>query len=95
MLEAMMALSDGNDGNTKQMKAALDYMKANVKTAILNSYIGTVTEEDLNILYEMQDTSVGEAFTRILTDTETLMSITTGVIGRIVPWIDRQLSAQP
>ena len=95
MLEAMMALSDGNDGNTKQMKAALDYMKANVKTAILNSYIGTVTEEDLNILYEMQNTSAGEAITRTLVDPETLTSIMTGIIGKILPWIDRQLSAQP
>lgn len=95
ILEAMIALSDGNDGNTKQMKAALDYMKANVKTAILNSYIGTVTEEDLNILYEMQNTSAGEAITRTLVDPETLTSIMTGIIGKILPWIDRQLSAQP
>ena len=92
-MESFISVTGIDVEKIKEPLAALrTYMGENMKTLMLNSYIGQVTEDDLKALCELQRQPSAQAVTKAGQKmTARIIPIGTGLVSIFATWLDEKL----
>ena len=92
-MESFISVTGIDVEKIKEPLAALrTYMGENMKTLMLNSYIGQVTEDDLKALCELQRQPSAQAVTKAgQRMTARIIPIGTGLVSIFATWLDEKL----
>lgn len=92
-MESFISVTGIDVEKIKEPLAALrTYMGENMKTLMLNSYIGQVTEDDLKALCELQRQPSAQAVTKAgQRMTARIIPIGTGLVSIFATWLDKKL----
>lgn len=96
-LELLLALASTSDetAEIRQAKAAVNYMKGNLKTAMFNACAEALSEDDLRILTGREENASMQAFAHALESCPAQPDMALRIFQDFNRWLDKRIKEEP